>query len=210
MNPVAIPTKNAGEVYIPALGKTFQQIELREDDVYDTILVSAAAQAAGTEYIYFRDITNKNEQDCNLPNSRRIQAGDEAAVFRIGLHPRECVGNTLPAFNDYRRIFGSAHLEVKFNRRIITTGPAIKYPSGYGMAGFSDETGATAVSIGVPSVAAAPTLFVPQQLKDDDDLQGKLRFPDAQWISGYTVPTIANTVRVSLLLHGVLKNPLGK
>ena len=210
MSPIAVPTKNAGKVYIPALGKSFQQIELREDDHYDTILVASSTQNAGQEYFWFRDTTNKNEQDCSLPTPKRIQSGDEVAVFRVGVHPRECVGNTLPVFNDYRKVLGTAHVELKFNRRIITTGPVIKYPSGYGIGGFSDENAATAVSVGVPSVAAAPTLFVPQQLKDDDDLAGKLRFPGADWISGYAVPVMAGSMRVTMLLHGVMKAPLGK
>lgn len=216
MNPIAVPTKNPGEVFIPALGKSFQQVELREDDVYDTIAVASGAQTAGTEYIYFRDIANKFEQDTNLPQTRRINAGDEVAVFRVGLHPRETLGNTLPVFNDYRKIFSTSVLEVKFNRRLITEGPSIKYPTGYGLAGFSDETGATAVSVGVPSAAAAPTLFVPQQLKDNDDLSGKLRFPEGNQsavfiaAASYTAPTLAGAVRVSLFLHGVMKAPLGK
>lgn len=67
MNQIAIPTNKPGEVYIPALGKTFQQIELREDDVYDTVLVSAGSQANLT-YTFWRDIQNKDLQDCNLPN----------------------------------------------------------------------------------------------------------------------------------------------
>ena len=215
-NPIAVPTKNPGEVFIPALGKAFQQIELREDDVYDTIVVASGAQAAGTEYIYFRDVSDKFELDTNLPQTRRIQAGDEVAVFRIGLHPRESLGNTLPIFNDYRKIFSTSALEVKFNRRVITEGPSIKYPTGYGLGGFSDETGATAVSVGVPSIAAAPTLFVPQQLKDNDDLSGKLRFPNGNsnaWAiaaASYTAPTLGGAVRVSLFLHGVMKAPLGK
>ena len=209
MNQIAIPTNKPGEVYIPALGKTFQQIELREDDIYDTVLVTAASQS-NTTYTFWRDIANKELQDTNLPSTRRIQSGDEVAVFRIGVHPRECVGNTLPVFADYRKIIGTAHLEVKFNRRPITAGPVVKYPSGFGMGGYSDETGATAVAIGVPSVAAAPTLFVPQQLKDDDDLNATMKFFTADWIIGYTAPVTAGTLRVTLFLHGVMKNPLGK
>lgn len=209
MNQIAIPTNKPGEVYIPALGKTFQQIELREDDVYDTVLISSGSQA-NLVYTFWRDIQNKDLQDCNLPNPSRIQSGDEVAIFRIGIHPRESVGNTLPVFADYRKVIGQAHLEVVFNRRPITSGPIVKYPSGLGMGGYSDETGSTAVSIGVPSVAAAPTLFVPQQLKDDDDVKSKLRFLPASWISGFTEAVTAGTLRVSLFLHGVMKNPLGK
>lgn len=207
---IAVPGKNPGEVYIPALGKSFRQVELREDDVIDSIITGSGAINAGVEYVVFRDIDNKNEQHTNLGSSKRIASGDEVAVFRIGVHLREAHGNTLPVFNDYRKILGNGILDLKFNRRLITNGPLIKYPSGYGVGGFSDETGATAVSIGVPSSAAAPTLFVPQQLTDTDDLNGKVQFKDASWISGYAVPNLAGPVVLTVFLHGVMKAPLGK
>jgi hypothetical protein len=211
---IATPTGNPGELYIPALGKKFQQVELREDDVYDTIQIPGATIAAGTEFELFRDIQGKNEQHTNLPQSRRIQAGDEVAVFRIGVHPREALGNVLSTTVDSRKVFGNAHFILKFNRRVISDGPAIKYPSGYGLSGFSNEVaaaGVNAISVGVPSVAAAPTLFVPQQLKDNDDILCKLRFPDAAgWFAAYAPPTITTAFPVSVFLRGVIKAPLGK
>lgn len=213
MNQIAVPTKNAGELYIPALGKTFQQVELREDDVFDTIQMVAGAVAAGTEYQFFRNVEDKNEQHTNIPQPRRIAAGDEVAVFRIGIHPREAQGNVLPATVDVKKVFGNAHLILKFNKRVITDGPAIKYPSGYGLSGSSNEAAAAGIafhSVGVPSVAASPTLFVPQQLKDDDDISCKLRFPDAAWVTGYVVPTTAGDLLISMFLRGVIKSPLGK
>ena len=213
MQPIAVPTKNPGELFIPSLGKTFQQVELREDDVYDTVQLTAAAIAAGTEYEWFRDIQNKNEQHTNIPNPRRIAAGDEVGVFRIGVHPREAVGDTLPSTKDVKKVFGNAHLLLKFNKRIIADGPAIKFPSGYGLSGQSNEVAAAGLmhaSVGVPSVAAAPTLFVPQQLKDNDDITAKLRFPNASWATGYVVPTLDTGLLVSIFLRGVIKSPLGK
>lgn len=207
---IAVPGKNPGEVYIPALGKSFQQIELREDDIYDTIETDTGLIGLGTQYKFFLNLSNKNEQHTNLPTPRRINSGDEAAIFRIGFHPREATGNLLPVFNDYRKVIGNGWLEVIFNRRLITNGPVVKYPSGYGMAGYSDETGATAVSVGVPSAAAAPTLFVPQQLKDDDDLKVRLVFLDAAWTTSYTAATLGGRQTDSVFLHGVMKNPLGK
>lgn len=213
MNQIAVPTKNPGELYIPALGKTFQQVELREDDVFDTIQMVAGAIAAGTEYQFFRNVEDKNEQHTNIPQPRRIAAGDEVAVFRIGVHPREAQGNVLPATTDVKKVFGNAHLILKFNKRIITDGPAIKYPTGYGLSGSSNEVAAAGIafhSVGVPSVGASPTLFVPQQLRDDDDITAKLRFPDASWVTGYVVPTTAGDLLISLFLRGVIKSPLGK
>lgn len=215
-NQVAIPTDRPGELYIPALGKKFQQVELREDDVFDTVQVPTGAIAAGTEFEFFRDIQNKNEQHTNIPQSRRIQAGDEVAVFRIGLYPRSKTGATHAVVADIAQLVDNGHFVLNFNRRIITSGPAFKYPTGYGLSGMSDLGGVAAgnqfASLGVPSVAAAPTLFVPQQLRDNDDIICKLRFPAASWVTGYDAPTLTSVdgVLVSAMLRGVIKSPLGK
>lgn len=214
--PIAVPGKNPGEVMIPALGKSFQQIELREDDVHDAILILSGSIGAGAEYILFRDLTAKNEQHTSLTMTRRINAGDEAAIFRIGVHPRGAVGNATAVFPDLKKILENGILRIQFNRRLITEGPMIKYQSGYGIGGYSDETGTSSVTVGVASAAAAPTLFVPQQLQDNDDLNCKIRFPDAQWVtntasaSAYTTPSLSAQCVVSCFLHGVLKAPLGK
>lgn len=216
MQPIAVPTDKAGELYIPALGKKFMQVELREDDIYDTVQIASGAITVGAEYIFFRDIQNKNEQHCNLTQSAKIASGDEVAVFRVGLYPRNKVGATHAPSTDILQVIEGAHFIVQVNRRVITSGPAVKYPSGYGLSGMSDLGAATAgnqaLSVGVPSVAAAPTLFVPQQLKGDDDLNGKLRFPAATWVSGYDVPTLTGVdgLLVTAFLHGVIKSPLGK
>lgn len=208
--PVAIPGKDPGEVIIPALGRSFKQIELREDDIYDTVEVASGSLTAGTELILFRDLTNKNEQHTSLKASRRIPSGDEAAVFRVGVYPRGAVGNSVPVFADLKKITENAVLDLSFNRRMVTQGPALKYQSGYGIGGSSTESGATGFAIGVPSAAAAPTLFVPQQLKDDDDINGKLRFPGGSWTTSYAVPVLAGNNAVTVFLHAVIKSPLGK
>jgi hypothetical protein len=216
MQPIAVPTDKAGELYIPALGKKFMQVELREDDVYDTIQIPNGGIAAGAEFVLFRDIQNKNEQHTNLPQSAKIASGDEVAVFRVGLYPRNKVGATHTPSTDILQVIEGSHFIVQFNRRIITSGPAVKYPSGYGVSGFSDvgaaAAGNQALSVGVPSVAAAPTLFVPQQLKGDDDIRAMVRFPAATWVSGYDAPSLTGTdgLLLTAYLHGVIKSPLGK
>jgi hypothetical protein len=214
MNQVAVPTDKPGELFIPALGKKVQQVELREDDVYDTVQI-AGAISPGTEYEFFRDIQGKNEQHTNIPQARRIQSGDEVAVFRIGIYPRNALGNTQASLLDIKKVVENGHLDLRFNRRVVTSGPALKYPTGYGLSGFSNDVaanGLSALSVGVPSVAAAPTLFVPQQLKDNDDIICKLRFPSASWAASYVDPAIsaAPGIAVSVFLRGVIKSPLGK
>ncbi len=213
MNQIAVPTKNPGELFIPALGKTFQQVELREDDIFDTVQLEAGAITPGTDFKFFRDVEDKDEQHTNIPQPRRIAAGDEVAVYRIGLHPREAQGSVLPVSTDIKQVFGNAHFGLKFNKRIIADGPAVKFPSGYGLSGSSNEApgaGQSYNSVGVPSVAAAPTLFVPQQLKDNDDIGAALTFPAAGWVSGYANPTTTADLLVSCFLRGVIKSPLGK
>ena len=66
------PTDKAGEFVIPALGKTVKLVEWREDDFYDSISFIAGLIAAGTSHEFFRDITNKNTQHCNITTPRRI------------------------------------------------------------------------------------------------------------------------------------------
>jgi hypothetical protein len=214
--PIAIPTKNPGELFIPALGKAFQQVELREDDVYDTVQLAGAL--ANVEAEFFRDNQGKNEQHTNMAQSRRIQSGDEVAVFRIGVYPRLSLGTAHALVTDLKMVIENSHFILQFNRRLITSGPTVKYPTGYGLSGFSDGApaaptpGVSALSIGVPSVAAAPTLFVPQQLRENDDIHCKLRFPAASWATSYTAPTIAAApgIAVTTFLRGVIKSPLGK
>lgn len=204
--PIAIPGKEPGEVIIPALGRSFKQIELREDDIYDTVQRASGSVSAGTELVMFRDLTDKNAQHTSLKASRRIPAGDEAAVFRVGVHVRQYLGNDGPTTPDLLKLYENGILELKFNRRQVTEGPLLKYQSGYGFAGNATGT----ASNGVPAATAAPTLFVPQQLKDDDDINGKLIFPDAAWITSYTAPTLAARNIISVFLHAVIKSPLGK
>ncbi|MDE2022258.1 MAG: hypothetical protein KGI71_05110 [Patescibacteria group bacterium] len=217
--PLVVPTKNPGEFFIPSLNKTFSQVELREDDAYDTVELNTGLLAKGAEFQLFQNVQNKNEQHTNMPQPRRIQSGDELTVFRIGVHPREARGNDMSVFTDYRKVIGNAQLELKFNRRLITSGPVVKYPSGYGLYGFSNEAagaGQAAASIGMPSMAAAPVLVVPQVLKDTDDIYMKIRFPDAAWLpvvtggTAYTAPTLGAELLVSGFLRGLVKSPLGK
>ena len=204
--PVAVPGKEPGEVVIPALGRSFKQIELREDDIYDTVQVASGSISAGTELVLFRDLTDKNEQHTSLKASRRIPAGDEAAVFRVGVHVRQALGNDVPATSDHLKLYENGLFDLKFNRRQVTIGPLLKYQSGYGLAGNASGT----TSNGVPSAAAAPTLFVPQQLKDDDDINGKFIFPGGAWITSYTAPSLGARNILSAFLHSVIKSPLGK
>lgn len=208
--PIAVAGKNPGEIFIPALGRSFTQVELTEDDISDSVQQGSGSVSAGTSLKLWDSTTDKNRQHSSLGQVHRISAGEEAAVFRVGVHPRGAFGNTVPTFNDLKKITETGSLELKFNRRVITSGPILKYQSGYGIGGHSDETGVNAFSVGVPSAAAAPTLFVPQQLKDTDDLNGTLDFLNAAWITSYAVPVLDGRNVITVFLRAVIKMPLGK
>lgn len=205
-NPIAVPLKN-GDFFIPALGRSFKPLEIREDDYYDTVRQASGSVTAGTELKWFDSLADKNDQHKNINQAARIPANHEAAIFRVGVHPRGAHGNTQVVFNDIQKMIENGYLLLKFNRRTITEGPLVKYQSGYGLGGYSDATGATAVSIGVPSAAAAPVLFSPQQLVSGNDLTASLFYKSAAWISGYAVPSLAGDITLTLFLHGIIKAP---
>lgn len=210
-NPVAVPTKNAGELFIPALGKTIQQVEWREDDFYDTVQTDSVTPTAGSTFEYFRDLSNKNLQHTNLKTPRRIPSGSEFIMTRVGLVPNQALGNTLLSDSDVTKLAYAATLTFKINDRLITEGPVYKYQSGYGVTGSTTRTDTGVVTIGVPSAAAAPNLLVAQTIKDDDDLVATLEFKSNSWISGgASMPTFSSRPAVTLMLHGLIKKPQGK
>lgn len=213
--PIVQPTGKPGELNIPALGKTIRQVEWREDDIYDTVLVTAAAQTPGTSYDFFAvNLDTKKPQHANVRNLRRIASDNELVMFRIGLHPRGYVGNAEGAFADIKKVAENGIFKFSLGDRLVAEGPAIKFQSGYGLGGFAattaNNTTQGAISFGVPSAAAAPVLLVPQEITSADELNGSLRFESAAWVSGYVDTTPGAVVGMSCFLHGFIKKPLGK
>lgn len=211
MPPLAVPGKEPGEILIPMLGRSFKQIELREDDIFDTVQI-ASGSVASTKLELFDVVADKNLQHKSFSQAHKLPAGDEAAVFRVGIHVRATNGNVVQSAADFKKIYESGALTLLFNRRLITEGPLLKYQSGYGVYGSSMETGVNSnvMSNGVPSAAAAPTLFVPQQLTDKDDVKGNIEFPTAAWVTSYTAASLDARNLISIFLRSVIKSPLGK
>jgi hypothetical protein len=210
-SPVAVPTGEAGELFIPALGKKIKQVEWREDDFYDTVQTDAVTPTAGSQLEFFRDLSNKNLQHTNLKTQRRIPAGSEFILTRIGIVPCQALANTLLTDADIVKLAYAATLTFKINDRLISEGPVVKYQSGMGVTGSTTRTDTGVVTIGLPSAAAAPNLLVAQTIKDDDDLVATLEFKNNSWINGgSTMPTFSTRPGVILMLHGLIKKPQGK
>ncbi len=211
MASIAIPGKNPGELVIPALGRTIKMVEWREDGFYDSVQVGALTPAAGTSLEFFRDLSNKNLQHTNLRTARRIPAGSEFIMARIGVLIAQAFGNTVPTDDDQIKLAYAASLTFKINDRLISESPAVKYQSGIGMTGSTTRNATGVVTVGVPSAAAAPSLMVAQPVADDDDLIATLDFKDNGWLNGGSVmPTFNARPVVTLMLHGFIKKPQGK
>lgn len=205
------PTKNAGEYFIPALGRTVQLVEWREDDFADAVSQGAGAVTAGTTLELFRDLASKNVQHCNLKTARRIPAGSEFVINRVGVLIHQCFSNTVVILSDVLKVAYNASLTFKINDRLVVEGAVYKFSSGYGMVGSSTENAISLATTGVASTAAAAQLLVAQPVKEDDDLNGTIDFKNDSWITGASVmPTLTGRVVLSCILHGLVKKASGK
>lgn len=209
--PLVQPTGNAGELNIPSLGKVIKLVEWREDSFFDTVQLDGVTPAAGSSLEFFRDLSNKNLQHTNLKTARRIPAGSEFILTRIGVVPNQALADTLPTDADIVKLAFAASLTFKINDRLISEGPVYKYQSGYGVTGSTTRNATGLATIGVPSAAAAPSLLVAQSVKDDDDLVATLDHRNNSWINGgSTMPTYSTRMGVTLDLRGLIKKPQGK
>ena len=100
---VAQAGREAGTLFIPALNRSIKLVEWREDDFFDTVVTgqadvgdTAAVIGAGTTLELFRDIASKNLQHTNFRTARRIPAGSEFIMSRIGVVPNQ--GDARPHF----------------------------------------------------------------------------------------------------------------
>jgi hypothetical protein len=210
-NNLAVPVPNEpGALFIPALGRKIKMVEWREDDFYDSVLQASGAISAGTSLEFFRDLSNKNLQHTNLRTARRIPAGSEFIMARLGVLIAQAVGETLATDDDTLVVAYAGSLTFKLNDRLISEGMLVKYQTGIGVTGSTTRTGTGVVTLGVPSAAAAPSLMVAQPVSDTDDLMGTVDFKSATWISGYSTPTLTNAVLFTIMLHGFIKKPQGK
>lgn len=209
--PLIVPDpQNPGSFIVPALGKRAEISQLREGDTYDSVQQASGAISADTELEFFQVVTDKKLQHKNFFYPGRLPAGAEVAVNRVGLCVAQAQGNTVTTDDDVIKAAYAGALIVTINDRTIAEGPAFTFQSGYGVAGSTTRTDTGVVTIGLPSFAAAPQLLVVQPIRDDDDIKPKLRFPNNAWITSGAMPTLDGRNVFTLLLHGVIKSPLGK
>ena len=197
-------------------GEVLDISDYREDDKFDTVFLPAGAVAAGTQFIFFRDIQNKREIDTNFTQVSRLSAGEEVIVDRVGFTIREATGEILPTPSDIKKVVADGFLRFTVNRLLLIEGPAVKFPSGYGLAGNTVETGQGIVSIGVPSTAAAARLLKTQLLTSAHEVEATLTFYPRPWAvaaglaQNDSMPTFENPMFATSWLHGMIKSAVSK
>lgn len=205
--------------------------DYREGDIYDSILVTHGAQTPGTEYIFFQNIQGKREIDTNLRTPSKLSAGQSMVLDRIGIDVRLSTGNSFPPVRDVKSILFNGFYSLKINDILQDSGPAIKFPSGYGLYGQTNESDAGVVSNGVPATASTSRLVKKQLLNQNHELFGVLRFDARTWLvnaeAGFTSDTIQPCIQttatecgqeqtsdvgvvVTNYLHGLIRSAVSK
>jgi hypothetical protein len=204
-----------GQFLDTSTGKVLNIAEFREDDKFDTNILPAGAVAAGTEFVFFRDVAQKRNIDTNFTQQSRLSAGEEIVIERVGATIALATGNLLPSPSDIKKIVENGFLRVEVNRLLLIEGPLVKFPSGYGLSGQTQETDQGIVSIGVPSTAAAAKLVKTQLMTSAHEVEGRLTYYDRNWTganlaAGDRMPTLALPAFAKVWLHGLIKSAVSK
>lgn len=156
--------------------------DFREGDKYDTIAIPTGTIAAGTEFQFFQDLQNKRTVDTNLRIPASVSKGESMVLDRIGLYVRSSTGLTFPPPQDVKTIVDNAYYKLEINGLLQDEGPAVKFPSGYGLYGQTNENNQGIVAIGVPATASASRLIKKQLLNQNHEILGTLRFDERRWL----------------------------
>ena len=162
--------------------------DFREGDKYDTIAIPTGQIVAGTEYLFFQDVQNKRMTDTNFRTQSKLSAGESMVLDRIGLYVRSSTGVAFPPPQDVKSIMDNAFYRLEINTLLQDEGPAVKFPSGYGLYGQTNENGQGIVSVGVPATASAARLLKKRLLNQNHELLGRLRFDARPWLTGGASP----------------------
>lgn len=211
---------NPGRFLDTATGQVLNIAEYREDDKYDSIFLPDTTIEYGSQYIFFRDISQKRPIDTNFTQTSRLSAGEEMVVDRVGLYVRHVIGGSYANSGlEQLLIIENAFFRVEVNQLLLIEGPAFKFPSGYGVGGYSADDSVNNYGIGVPSTAAAAKLVKSQTLTSKHEVNGYLVFYNRDWITNepdgpdhvdsIVLSTAPGTI-VTAFLHGLIKAAVSK
>lgn len=190
--------------------------DFRETDKWDTVAIAPGEIQPGTQYIFFADIQSKRETDTNIKTPRKLSSGESMVLDRIGLYFRLVTGDVVTVPRDIKKVVDNAYYRMKINDLLQAEGPAIAFPSSYGMYGNTTESDAGIVSIGVPATASASRLVKRQLLNQNHELEGLLRFDPRNWLQqnqppiAYTNPILEQPLLITNYLHGLVRSAVTK
>jgi hypothetical protein len=196
--------------------------DFREGDKYDsTVIPSQEVIQTGTEILFFADIQGKRDTDSNFKTARKLSAGESMVLDRIGLYFRLAVGNSITSGRDIMKVVENCFYRLTINDILQDEGPAIKFPSGYGLYGNTTENNTSIMALGVPATASAARLIKKQMLNQNHELQGLMRFDPRTWCAapnpaGFLLPvnvvqpTLDTPVITTNYLHGLIRAAVTK
>ena len=185
--------------------------EIFDDAVFDTIEIAAATNLSNTEYVFFDVTSNKKDQDAKFGQPKRIPASHMLKLAKIGLYVRQCYGGAKVDGIDTILCFENGAYAFSLGKRLVTEGPAWRYPSGTGYYGVSTKNDFSLIGLGVPSPAAVPALAEQHEISDQMAINAALSFPTRAWAvaAGQTIGTTTGGLFVTNTLQGVLRKPVG-
>jgi hypothetical protein len=197
--------------------------DFRESDKYDSVIIPPQEViTVGTSVVFFNDTQGKKETDSNIKTPRKLSAGESMVLDRIGLYFRLAVGDSITSGRDIMKVVENSYYSLRINEILQDEGPAIKFPSGYGLYGNTTENNTSIVSVGVPATASAARLIKKQMLNQNHELNGSLRFdPRNGWTAtpnpaGFTntvtviQPTLDTALIITNYLHGLVRAAVTK
>lgn len=203
----------AGVFQVTGTNKLLRLVEWREDNVYDTVNIQSGTTSttAGTELEFFDAISNKKKRDTNTTKQHALPAGWELIVMKLGVYTHITTGNTEATGADLKKVYENAALVAQINDTVIADGWALGYQVGIGLYGSDGASGAAVIAPGTPSIGAAPTLLVPQEINSDHDIRAKLRFDGFAWATTvFAQPSLSVGLTAKFIFRGYLKRPLSK
>jgi len=189
---------NLGQLTPEDLGLNIN--EVTEGPLYDRVQ-HATSISAGTEYVYFRDISNKDKADTNMQVSKKLPTGWKMVVWKVGVHI--AAGATLA---DAKLILDNAVLNLEVDNRSILEGPVFCFPAGFGLFGAvsiygqSSETTTSLQSNGSPAPSAVPPLSKPIILTGENTFQATIKY--------YEATTLSAAPYVYVILWGWIQKPI--
>ncbi len=196
--------------------------DFRESDKYDNVVIPGGeAITSGTTLNFFSDLQGKTRTDTNFATQRKLSAGESMVLDRIGLYFRLATGNGITSGRDVMKVVENSYYRLDINDILQEEGPAIKFPSGYGLYGNTTENNTSIVSVGVPATASAARLIKKQLLNQNHELSGTLSFTSRSWLGApnpagftntvtYVNPTLENPVVITNYLHGLIRSAVTK